>query len=393
MRPKILCFTSHDLGGPTHGAILRAKNIFRTLQNIGEVNVVLAGAFGRTAETDGAGEPFPFIETVKFHRRRGFAPLEFLRREFDPRFLHTENQQASLPDRERILTLCAQQDLIWFHGLRAANGLGVFRWSRSVLDVDDIPSSLARCRLVTEKNILKKFRHWWQQESWKRRENILQERFNAICVCSEADRAQLGHERIFVVPNGFAATGKNLPRQPVEPRRVGFVGNFAYPPNREGMEWFLACVWPRILAAAPATRLRIAGALSEKAEWRKFRNVELLGWIPEVEPEMASWSLAVVPIFVGGGTRVKIVEAFSFHCPVVSTRLGAFGYDVEDDRELLLADDPTQFAAKCLELLKNSETGRRLADNARAKFLANWTWDVVTARVEKVAETVLTQNK
>ena len=104
-------------------------------------------------------------------------------------------------------------------------------------------------------------------------------------------------------------------------------------------------------------------------------GVEGLGWVEDSDAEMATWACTVVPIFEGGGTRLKISHAWSRKCPVVSTALGAFGYDPLHNRELLLADTAADFATACLKLIDNPSEGRRLADNAYEAFLSRWTWE------------------
>jgi len=123
--------------------------------------------------------------------------------------------------------------------------------------------------------------------------------------------------------------------------------------------------------------------------WLARNNIDVLGWVADTQGEMATWSLTVVPIFSGGGTRVKIAEAFSRKCPVVATSLGAYGYDVTDGRDLLLADSAENFTAKCLEILNQPATGQILAENAWKKFNENWTWDKQAERIDQVVQTIL----
>ena len=395
IRPKILCLTSHNLDAPEYGAVLRVKNIFRTLAQIGDVRVVLAGLYENyTGNGCSSSGGFELLGVMPFEPTKKFSPAEFLRYEFDARFLNAHRLTVSSEDRERMQKLIAGHDLVWIHGLRIANSFGFFRWPRSVLDVDDVPSSFCLADMAQAKKLAEKFRNYRRAARWERREKKLPERFDAICVCSEPDRRQLGGSRqIFVVPNGFTAP-ENVPRRnPAVPQRIGFIGTLKYSPNSNGVLWFLKSVWPLILRRIPDARFRLVGAGSEKENWPPCQNVDRLGWLSDVESEMAAWSLAVVPVFVGGGTRIKVAEAFSRKCPVVSTKLGAYGYDVSDGRELLLADTPEEFAAKCVRILTHPDEGLAMAEKAWQKFLANWTWDATAKRVVEVAETVLQKNR
>src|SRR5690606_4855014 len=80
-------------------------------------------------------------------------------------------------------------------------------------------------------------------------------------------------------------------------------------------------------------------------------------------------------------TRIKLADAFSRKCPVVSTHFGAYGYEIEHRRQLLLADQPADFAAACIELLQAPAAGAQLAENAWHDFLNRWTWDAIRPRV------------
>jgi glycosyltransferase involved in cell wall biosynthesis len=115
-------------------------------------------------------------------------------------------------------------------------------------------------------------------------------------------------------------------------------------------------------------------------------DIDGLGWVGDSQQEIATWSLTIVPIRFGGGTRIKIAEAFSRKCPVVSTRLGAFGYDLRSGDELLLADDPRAFADACLAILTNKQLGEQLTERAWKKYAANWTWSAIGPKVEAAVE-------
>jgi glycosyltransferase involved in cell wall biosynthesis len=97
----------------------------------------------------------------------------------------------------------------------------------------------------------------------------------------------------------------------------------------------------------------------------------------------------IVPLHKGAGTRGKIAFGFSRCCPIVSTSLGAYGYEVETGREILLADDPGRFAEACLTILEKPQDGASMAQRAHEKFLANWTWKAIQPRVWEAADDCL----
>lgn len=330
---------------------------------------------------------FELLRSVQFLPTPKFSIAEKFRHEFDPRFLNTNGFQANAADCTWLQNAIAEHDLVWIYGLTIANGFGLWRWPNSVLDIDDIPSSFYRSELVQAKSLGQKLRNRRQILLWSRHERTLPERFDALCVCSEPDKKIMGGaEKIFVLPNGFNPPDKETALQPTAPRRLGFIGTFGYAPNRDGVHWFIENVWPLVLEKFPAVRLRLAGREGQNEKFSCVTNIDALGFVEDTAVEMATWSLSIVPVLVGGGTRIKIVEAFSRKCPVVSTSLGAYGYDVADGRELLLADTAPDFAVKCLRLLTNPSEGKFLAENGWRKYNENWTWDLQAKQIARIVE-------
>ena len=110
-------------------------------------------------------------------------------------------------------------------------------------------------------------------------------------------------------------------------------------------------------------------------------GVEVLGWVEDAAAEIATWSLMVIPIRSGAGTRIKIADTFSRQCPAVSTRLGAYGYEVQDGQQLRLADTPEDFIRACLEVLQDPDGARSMAERAWQEFLEKWTWEAIEPKV------------
>lgn len=395
MKPKILCITSHDPDSADYGAVVRARNIFRLLGQLGEVRVVLAGfREAWTQHPDGTIGGFPLLRIIRFEWSEQITIADRLRHEVDPRFMNIDWFQARAEETEWLKKTAAEHDLVWVHGLNAANRCNIWRWPHSVLDVDDIVSEVYGSHVQTAEGAVKKILAARKHFQWRRREKFIGERFDACCVCSEPDVKKLGQPgKTFVVPNGFNPPKAGYKRTPVMPERIGFIGSFEYAPNLEGAQWFVKHIWPQVLKKNPQARLRLVGTGGKEHSWPTGQNIEPLGWLEDVESEMATWSLAVVPILTGGGTRVKIAEVFSRHCPAVSTTLGAYGYDVTDGQEIFITDDIEKFGARCVEILSSPATGEKLANAAWEKFTQRWTWDAQAGRVAAVVDHVLAAAK
>jgi glycosyltransferase involved in cell wall biosynthesis len=316
-----------------------------------------------------------------------------LRHEFSSGNMNFHGVGASAADCRKVEGLVSQNDLVWLHGLRIANGFKRWRWPNSILDIDDIPSEFYKSvasQATGLKARLKAMRHI---VLWKRHEARIMERFDSVGVCSHQDKNHFNNpNRVFVLPNGFDVPESTPVHAPSTPPRIGFIGTLEYSPNLNGLRWFIREVWPSIRHKLPGAALRIMGKHSESSEFTTTPGIEGLGWVADSDAEMATWACTVVPIFEGGGTRVKISNAFSRKCPVVSTSLGAHGYDVQSDRELLLADTPTDFAAACLRVMENPSLGDRIAETAWEAFLKKWTWEANLPTLQNLLKSTLARS-
>jgi polysaccharide biosynthesis protein PslH len=388
---RILYLSSCWPHGRAFGGQLRTLQIGRALQKLGEVTLAVVSADAAEEEVlRKTASEFRVEPPVRVEIRLNRGLSQRLRRAFDPHFLNVHGCVANSADRTRTLNLLDQFDLVWVSNSRTPNILGQWLWPHSVLDIDDVPSTFQRTVWQNGSGLGEKLNAGVQMLLLKRRERLLAERFTRLVVCSEDDRQYLGGgERIHVIPNGFERpTGQPI-RAPASPPRIGFIGLHSYPPNREGVRWFVGECWERIKVQVPEARLRLVGKDTDGSLKPAGRDVDALGWLPDPAAEMATWSAMIIPVRHGAGTRVKIADAFSRKCPVVSTRLGAFGYDVGHGRELFLADEPSEFATACVALMKEPAIGMALAERAFGAFLKNWTWDVIEPRVRAAAEDAL----
>lgn len=388
--PRILFVTAHCPHGPTYGAQLRTLHIARALDQCGDLGIAMfpfaplpAEAMRRTAEEFNIAGVFHLSEPTC--RSMGAR----LKREFDPYSADTEGKRLGAKDAATFEALCREYDLIWFQGIAIPNCLGRKEWERSVLDIDDVPSLCYHGKAREARDSWSRMKAKRKVIQWKRREAVLLDRFSIVTVCSEEDRRYFGGgDRVRVIPNGF----QSMPRQPRTPAaggRVGFIGTLKYAPNREGLEWFIRQVWPLVRRKDPGARLRVVGASSDTQVGDERNGVDELGFVEDAAREISTWSLMIVPILVGGGTRIKIAEAFSRLCPVVATRQGAYGYVLRDGAECFLADDASAFANACSTLIEDEPLGRAMADRARAMFDRELSWDAIGPRIVGAVEACL----
>jgi glycosyltransferase involved in cell wall biosynthesis len=288
-------------------------------------------------------------------------------------------------------------DLVWFCNFRTPYMFEKSIWPKSVLDVDDLPSCFEKSMLPAATGFRDSVARMLRVCSWRRRERTLGKRFTVLATCSDSDEAYLRKigcsGPVHVIPNGFDQPSGEPVRRAATPPRIGFVGPFSHPPNLEGIRWFAKECWPLIKQQVPDARLRIVGKGSESELKPIGSDIDGLGWVPDLADEVASWSLMVVPIKSGAGTRVKIAQAFSLKCPVVSTSYGAYGYNAKDGIYMLLADAPDAFAKACVGIVGSPIQARAMANRAWQDFLQNLTWDAIAPRVWAAAEDSLRRSR
>lgn len=385
---RILFVTSHYPHAPTYGAQLRVLNVGRQLKKYGEVSFIIVPSDKIDHRCiENTLKEFNVLHIAETISDRICTISDRIKHELDPSFLNTHYTSVSQYDQEVMRRTIDEFDVVWVHSVRTANQFRIYRWSHSVLDIDDIPSRIYMSRINASTRIIRRILDYRLLHIWKRREKILKHRFDVITVCSDEDRHYIGADsRVHVIHNGYDPPQKRQIHSPAIPARIGFIGLFTYEPNRHGIEWFVKEVWPRIKQAAPDTKLRLVGRESDKYFPMLGPDIDGLGYIEDAASEMSTWTAMIVPIWHGGGTRIKIAEAFSRMCPVVSTTLGAFGYDIKNDENILIADNPEIFAKACVKLIADKIFARRISDYAWISYLNNWTWDAIGESVQAAIE-------
>lgn len=376
------------------GAEVRAHNVLRALQEIGTVDVVMLcdeKIKGNLISESGREFKVAHAFDLNPQPNRGF--IRKVRWTFDPRIHYPQGFSVGEDAMGRLLPGLDAFDVVWFFQLRTANMFPTVVWPRSVVDIDDVQSTNQRAILQMGTRPLERINAFRRQFSWRRREKLLGNRFTVLAVCSEEDREYLRGigvgAPVHVIPNGFERPSVEPVRSPAKPPRIGFIGTFPHPPNRDGIHWFVKNCWEEIKREMPDLRLRLVGQGSDGPLAPSGQDIEGLGWLANPSEEIKTWSAMVVPIRMGAGTRVKIAQAFSHKCPIVSTSFGALGYGKVDGREMLLADSAQAFAGACLKVIREPEKAAQMAEAAWVTFLEKWTWDAIRPLVWAAAEECL----
>jgi glycosyltransferase involved in cell wall biosynthesis len=224
---------------------------------------------------------------------------------------------------------------------------------------------------------------------WRRGEWLAFRGCERVLVCSEADRKLLGAtQKIVVVPNGFDLHGAPAGEMRTgSGATIGFWGLMSYPPNTDGATWLVTEILPHLRRLVPEVQVRIIGRGGDNLRVPSPPDVVATGEVADMSPELARVDVAVVPLRMGGGTRIKIVEAWAHRIPVVSTSLGAYGLDARDGHDVLLADDPAEFARAVHRVLSDGELRRRLVRNGSARA-AQLSWRQISAQLSPLIATL-----
>ncbi len=164
-----------------------------------------------------------------------------------------------------------------------------------------------------------------------------------------------------------------------------FVGSMDWMPNEDGAKWFVSEILPHIRRRRPGCTVSIVGRKPGPAikELARSASIEVTGTVPDVRPHMWGAAVSIVPLRVGGGTRLKIFEAMAARVPVVSTTIGAEGLPVKDGEQIAIADSPEEFAERCLALLDDADSRRRMTDAAWDLVSSRFSWEAVSLDFER----------
>ena len=179
-----------------------------------------------------------------------------------------------------------------------------------------------------------------------------------------------------VIPNGVDLASYQDVSETPRPRHLIYTGALTFSPNYDAMEWFTGRVLPFVQEAVPGVQLTITGDHADNL-FPGDQNVNLVGYVDDIRPLIASSWISIAPIFTGGGTRLKILEAFGLQTPVIATAKGAEGLDVQHEKQLLIADTAESFTRETIRLLNDAGLRQELVSNAYQLVIEKYDWSVI----------------
>jgi len=223
--------------------------------------------------------------------------------------------------------------------------------------------------------------------------------YQAYLACSEQDAALIRRDApdipALVIPNGadlrtFVPSGAPKPRDPI----LLYVGSMHYYPNIDAVQFFFDKVHRSIRRAVPNVRVQIVGHAPppEIQQLDRLPGVDVTGTVPDVWPYYDQATVFIIPLRLGGGTRLKIVEAMAMGLPVVSTTIGAEGLDVHPGEDILIADDAASFTQSVLQLLSDPDLRAHIAEGGRV-LAQRYDWRELTKPYPDLVEELIRQSR
>jgi glycosyltransferase involved in cell wall biosynthesis len=393
---KILWVTTGFLHPTTKGGQIRTLEMLRRLHRRHEIHYV---AIEDPREPEGlAGAPeystraYPFQHRVADKRSPAFV-LELAKSVFDPEPLSIRRFHppamgaflARLIEKERF-----DREVCDF--LTPASYFPNIE--RAVLFQHNVETMIWRRRVEHAGNPAARWYLRKQADRMFRFERDICRRAGRIAAVSGQDAATMrelfGVERVTAIPTGVNIEFFTPPDPaPAVDADLAFVGAMDWRPNIDGVQWFVRKVLPLVRRVRPECTLTIVGrtpppAIAALA--REDARIRVTGTVADIRPHLWKSAVSIVPLRIGGGTRLKIYESMAGRVPVVSTSVGAEGLEIHPMEDIRIADSPADFAAACLELLSDPPLRRRQAAAAWEMVAANFSWEQVARCFERVLE-------
>ena len=391
---KILYITSHSPWPQNLGLRIRSGNIVQILARRHQVIVALL--------TESDAEIALFDEGLmgnceKQVIRAGKAGTVGVFGRGVERYRHVLRKSRAGIFREGLAALIEREnpDLLWFFRLNTVwEAGGNLVTIPTICDMDDFESA-AYARRIAQLPLSKRWIGMVDFARFSRSQSRVVRNCQVVLLANPLDEIKTKDLGVPVatLPNGF-----DFSQRPLFGTRSGttilFFGLLKYPPNMKGLEWFINAVWPHIILAVPEARIEIAGDYrGMEACVEKLSNhpgITFRGFVDNLDELIARAVCLVVPLQMGGGTRIKILEAWARGLPVVSTSVGCEGLGAVHEENLLIADLPAQLAEACVEILCNPQKGVRLAQQAYEYARRRFDWNALESGVQEIVSRTTT---
>jgi glycosyltransferase involved in cell wall biosynthesis len=262
-----------------------------------------------------------------------------------------------------------------------------------VLDEHNIEYEILERTAAAESGWSRRLYNAINSRKLRREERLAFRAFDGCTVTSTHDQEVLLRDApsaaTAVIPNAVDLDFFQPRAEAPEPNTLLFFGAHNYFPNADGLRYFLAECMPLLQQILPAAKLRVVGHTPASFQSLASESVQMVGFVDDVRLELARAAAVIAPLRVGGGTRLKILEAMAMGKAVISTRVGAEGLEVVPDRDLLIADEPAAFAGAIARVLSDQALARALGAAARRLVEGSYGWAAAVSRLEQFHDRLL----
>jgi glycosyltransferase involved in cell wall biosynthesis len=265
-----------------------------------------------------------------------------------------------------------------------------------VLDMHDILSEFQYQTQISNRKFTHRFQAWLEWKKFRSMERRAVIQTDLCLTVSEPDRESLlriiPNAPVTVIPNGVDTNYFHPQPSYIDETNLLFTGSMNYEPNSNGVRWFYKAIFPRIRHSFPKIHFNIVGwnPPPDILELNQDKNVTVTGFVDDIRPYLAKSTVVVVPIQIGSGTRLKILDAWAMGKAVVSTSIGAKGLKAIHCENLLLADTPEEFAQSITELLTDADKRCNLGIRARQTVEDDYTWRDIARKLNNAYELLMT---
>ncbi|MFA4932991.1 MAG: glycosyltransferase family 4 protein [Candidatus Omnitrophota bacterium] len=282
-------------------------------------------------------------------------------------------------------------DLIICDGIHKSLNMPFNAGGKKILYEHNIESEIAKRYARIERNIFKKIFACMEYLKFKNLQKKLWPKFDYCVACSELDKEFMSkiinEDKVIIVDNGVDLESFAPWSSQIEPNTIVYTGQIGWHPNEDALIYFTKKIMPAIKKAIPGLKLWIVGANPSpkiKSLAGKNPNIIVTGFVNDVREYIAKATVFIVPLRIGSGTRIKILEALGMQKAVISTSIGCEGLEVRDNEHLLIRDNPEEFAQGVIELLDNEGLRIRLGENGRRLVEEKYGWKNVFKGLDKI---------
>jgi glycosyltransferase involved in cell wall biosynthesis len=383
------CF---DAGG---GGEIRQAHLLAALADRFEVDLLTAGPLSddrlrsRLRSVTEVDAPAYVDPPGRARRRLRDIRWQLLERRPDEVARHSATRRAL----SRVLGEAPAVDIVCVEYISLAPLLPHRRSQPWTLTLHNLTSAMARHNAALAPGRRQRMMRAQEERNSRRLEHWAARAYDLVVTPSPQDALMLpGH--VSVIPNGVDTERFQPSPLPSEPRVV-FTGALHTLPNRDGIVWFCSEIWPRVRAEVPQAQLDIVGSRppGNVAALDQLDGVSVHADVPAVAPFLERARVAVAPLRIGSGSRLKVLEALAAGRPTVGTAIGVEGLDVRAGDHLLVADEPEAFARAVVTLLADDGTAQGLARTGRELIDAAYSWPRIGRQYADLLEGLLSRRR